>query len=138
MHAHIKIKALILLLVFSLNTLTGMACAAGFNFQTKKGHKHSVKAPDEAHQHGNDKVHAHDHGDVSGHHSHDKAIPAHDHTVSLKHETPTEDECCSDEVIKLSLLDTHLIFTFDFSLLIFPIAASPTSLRSFRSSKHLQ
>ncbi len=105
MHAHIKIKALILLLVFSLNTLTGLACAAGFNFQTKKGHKHSVKAPDEAHQHGNDKVHAHDHGDVSGHHSHDKAIPAHDHTVSLKHETPTEDECCSDEVIKLSLLD---------------------------------
>ncbi len=105
MHAQKKIKAFILLLVFSLNTLTGLACAVGFNFQTKKSHNHSAKSPEKAHQHGSTKVHAHDHGDVSGHHSHDKTMPAHEHTVSLMHEAPEEGECCSDEVVKLSLLD---------------------------------
>ncbi|MEJ7625222.1 MAG: hypothetical protein WKF35_00045 [Ferruginibacter sp.] len=105
MHAQKKIKAFILLLVFSLNTIAGLACAAGFNFQTKKNHEHSANASNKVHQHGNAKVHAHDHGDVSGHHSHDKAVPAHDHTTSLKHDTPAEEDCCSDEIVKLSLLD---------------------------------
>ncbi len=105
MHAHKKIKALVLILVFSLNTVAGLACAAGFNFQTKKRHEHSVKSSDKAHQHGDAKEHAHDHGDASRHHYHDKAEPAHDQTPSLKHESPAEEDCCSDEVVKLSLLD---------------------------------
>ena len=105
MHAQKKIKALILLVVFSLNTIVGLACAAGFNFQTQKSHDHGANASDKAHQHGNAKVHSHHHGDISGHHSHDKAVPAHDHTASLKHEQPAEDDCCADEIVKLSSLD---------------------------------
>ncbi len=111
MHAQTKIKAFILLLVFSLNTLTGLACAAGFNFQTKKSHDHSAKSPDKAHQHGNSKVHAHDHGDLTGHHSHSEAILHHDHATSKTHEAPSEKDCCTDEVVKLCLLDKAIFKT---------------------------
>ena len=118
MHAQNKIKAFILLLVFSLNTLTGLACAAGFNFQTQKSHEHSAKSPEKAHKHDNAKVHAHSHGDVSGHHSHEKAVPAHEHRSSLKHEAPAEEDCCTDEVVKLSLLDKAITKAAQNNLLV--------------------
>lgn len=110
-----KIKAAVLLLVFSFNTLVGFACSVGFNFKENSKHheKSGSHSHDKPHQHSTGTNHSHDHGDITGHHGYDEGtIPPHDHTNTNIHETPgDENNCCSDEVIKLSLLDKAITKT---------------------------
>ena len=97
-----KIKAAFLLLVFALNTVVSFACSVGLVDFSKDHHKSDA-------QHSHDKPHSHD--DAS--HSHDKA--SHNHGDNAGHQqqsetsvaSPSEDgnNCCSDDVIKVSALD---------------------------------
>lgn len=117
MNHKIKIRAAVLLLVFSLNTVVSLACGLGFNFKLtiKKdaiannasiGHHHSAGSGNHDHGEGRAaKAHSHSH-EASGHH-HPKevqAIPPAD--LSLTHfKAPQPDDCCADEVSALNLLD---------------------------------
>lgn len=117
MHKTNKIKAAFLLMVFSLNTIVSLACSVGFNFSKITNH-HAVDkfhSHDKPHQHSSAKTHSHDHGDITGNHSHDEnAVLPHDHSKNNTHETEApvdENDCCSDEIVKLSLVDKAITKT---------------------------
>lgn len=84
---HIQIKAALLFIVFSLNVVVGFACTIGMDmgFNTKH-HPEEIAT----------EVHIHDDG--SEHHHEKKVIVEH----AQKQEA---DNCCNDEVVKLSQVD---------------------------------
>ena len=84
-----KIKALFLLLVFSLNTVAGFACSVGVDMGYNKHH----------HEHG--KSHAHKHGEGHQHHKHTHRQLTKGSSVFSN----TKDDCCSNDVAKFTLLD---------------------------------
>lgn len=105
-----KLKAALLLLVFSLNTMVGFACSVGFNFTqvfnhhgNKESHSH-----DQAHQHGITAGPSHGHGEKEDHHGNNKGN-SHDHSTFNHHEdNQEENNCCADEVVKFALLDNAI------------------------------
>ena len=79
-----KIKALLLLIVFSLNTITGFACSVGIDMGYNTHH----------HAHGEKHSHKQDH--------------KHNHlnSISVKFtDASSKDDCCSNDVTRFSLLD---------------------------------
>ena len=92
-----KIKAAFLLLVFALNTVVSFACSVGLVDFSKDHHKH-----DETHSH--DKPHNHE--KASHHHDGNVDLDNHQH-IGSTHHMPGEEEnnCCSDDVVKVSTLD---------------------------------
>lgn len=77
-----KIRALVLLIVFSLNTVVGFACSIGVDMGYNSHH----------HQHGKKHSHKHKNNHVS--------------RVSIKPtDAKSNDDCCSNDVTKFSLLD---------------------------------
>ena len=107
------IKALFLLVVFSMHTLVGLACSVGFNFGSKEADHHGKSAAhdhDKPHQHEAITSHAHDHGNVAGkEHSHKATLPQHGHSSTGTHEdSEKKDDCCTGAVVKISLLDKAL------------------------------
>lgn len=89
----IRIKALFLLVVFSLNTLAGFACSVGLDM----GYN--------AHHHGHPKGHAHKHG--KAHHPH-KHRHNHQRTTAKISAIGSTNDCCSNDVAKFTLLDKSL------------------------------
>jgi hypothetical protein len=86
-----RIKALLLLVVFSTNTLAGFACSIGVDMGYNTHH----------HEHG--KKHSHQHAENDKHnHSHIKA------TTAFK-DAGSKDDCCSNDVAKFALLDKSVI-----------------------------
>ncbi len=85
----IQIKAALLLLAFSLNTIIGFACAVsmemGFN-----SHHHESSALVDSENHHHDKSHHHDDADVQHKTNNDK------------------DNCCNNEVMKFQKVDKAL------------------------------
>jgi hypothetical protein len=96
-------KALLLLGVFSLNTLVSFACSFSIYFhsfhhhnspspasegQAEKGHPHHGVDSKHDHSHGHD---AHQHGNGTEHHSPDKEIP--------------KDDCCSSSTVQVEKLE---------------------------------
>lgn len=81
----IQLKAIFLLVVFSLNTLVGFACAVGLNMGFNTKHHHQENAVAVAHHH---------HEGAAHHH----------HATKTKHSTE-DDNCCNDGVIKFSQTD---------------------------------
>lgn len=79
-----KLKATFLLLVFGMNILAGVACAAGvdMNFNARH-HQEKVKA----------KVHVHPDGKKHTHHSEKRS------------DKTAKDDCCNDSVVKISKAD---------------------------------
>lgn len=108
-----QIKAVFLLVVFSLHTLVGLACSVGFNVGLRDPH-HPVETASHSHEkphlHKAGVQHAHDHGHVTGkEHSHDASVPPHEHSSTNTHEDPErQEDCCTDAVVKISLLDKAL------------------------------
>ena len=125
-----------LLLVFSLNTVVGFACAMGWNINFATSHHKGELLKPLIHTHSNGKQHhhlskpekasVHSHPDGKNrHHQHEPVkAPTHVHKNGKKHEHKNEavyphhkeketskngkDDCCNDEVIKFQNLDKSL------------------------------
>jgi hypothetical protein len=90
----IQFKAAFLLIVFSLNTVIGFACAVGMNMGFNS-HHHEESAIEATENHHHDKSHHHDEADVS-----------HQKTNNDK------DNCCNDEVMKFQQVDKNIATSF--------------------------
>lgn len=90
----IRVKAIILLAVFSLNTLVGFACAIGVDMNSDSQHHHHDENP------ASPVAVSHHHLDEKDHHHH--------HEASANNKGSKEDDCCTDGVIKLSQVDKLL------------------------------
>lgn len=90
----IQFKAAFLLIVFSLNTVIGFACAVGMNMGFNSNH-HEESAIEATENHHHDKSHLHDEADVS-----------HQKTNNDK------DNCCNDEVMKFQQVDKNIATSF--------------------------
>jgi peptide subunit release factor RF-3 len=114
-HHSTKLKAAFLILVFFLNTVVGFACTIGMDM-------------------GFNGVH---HKDDHTHHQHDKAAsPQHDEAVTHQHQKTEKDNCCKDEVSKLTAADKEALSTSVFSFqLSFPaVLHTPVYFQSSLSS----
>lgn len=99
-----RIRGLILLLVFSINTLAGFACSVGINMRYNKDH----------HQHGAEQVKAH----TSHHHNH-HGTP--EKNTEQKGNKSDSKDCCGD-VSKLNLADKSIVSSTSLQVPIFLIA----------------
>lgn len=89
----IQFKAAFLLIVFSLNTVIGFACAVGMNMGfNSHHHEESVVETPGIHHH--DKSHHHEEADVSHQKTNDK------------------DNCCKDGVMKFQQVDKNIATSF--------------------------
>jgi len=93
-------KAAFLLVVFSLNTFTGFACAVGMDMNFNKGH-HQSQIP-AAHV-----AHEHQHADFNHHHNTDR----------LQKNGGEKENCCKDAATKLTASDKLIQRTFNTSKL---------------------
>lgn len=115
----IQVKAAFLLIVFSLNTVVGFACAIGIDMgfnashhhhETNEAHSHAdIKGPkhhDEpgkGHDEETEEIHIHEYCTNPTHH--DEAIK----TIGNHQESFSEEEgCCNDEVQKFQNLDKDI------------------------------
>jgi hypothetical protein len=87
----IQLKAVFLLIVFSLNTIIGFACAVGLDMGFNSGH-HKVEVTVTA---------VHTHLDGKKHLHNNKATDHHSDKVKAHHQTNDKDNCCNDEVTKI-------------------------------------
>jgi hypothetical protein len=95
----IQLKAVFLLLVFSLNTIVGFACAVGLNMGLNKKHHHhheTVSRSTVSHQHEKGTAHHHHH-----------------HEAQAKSKTTEEHNCCTDNATQLSGSDKLLTQTIN-------------------------
>ena len=97
-----RIKAFILLSVFSLNTVVGFACSVGVDMGFNSKHHHDEEATKGVvHIHADGKKHVHyekkeNHNNDKSHHNKDK-----NHHKSKD----DKDNCCNDQVLKFEQLD---------------------------------
>src|SRR6185312_15016131 len=86
----IQIKAAILLIVFSLNTVIGFACAVGLNmgFNSHHHEESAIKVSENRHH---DKSHHHDEADIHHHQTNNN-----------------KDNCCNDGVMKFQQVDKNI------------------------------
>jgi len=110
----IQLKAGFMLLVFSLNTAVGFACAVGVDMGFNKTHHENTNTTEvtEIHVHKNGANHHHSSSsDNQPAHKHEGST-AHDHAdnVPVNQEKDGKDEsgCCSNEVLKFQSLDKNL------------------------------
>jgi len=90
----IRVKAALLLTVFSLNTLVGFACAMGLDMGFNKPY-HGKEPEGAVHVHKDGKKHIHKEGAKKSHHSKGSA-------------TSKKDDCCKEKVVKLQTADKNL------------------------------
>ena len=99
----IKIKAALLLAVFSLNTVIGFACAMGVDMGFNEHHHDAEGTAETA---------IHVHADGNKHNHHDE--------VSNNHNNSKEDSenggCCNDGVVKFQSLDKNINTNANFIL----------------------
>ena len=91
----IQFKAAFLILVFSLNTLIGFACAVGIDMGFNTTHLHEEEATEAV-------VHIHKDGKKHIHHEEAKH---HDEGDKNHHKKSDKDNCCNDKVIKFNEVD---------------------------------
>ena len=134
----IQLKAAFLLVVFGLNMAVGFACAVGLDDMILGDGHHGHDEATEIHVHGDVTKHEH-HGHTAKHH-HDENGPA----------KKEKGGCCSDNVVKLALIDKsvpqsndliHPIFFTAFVAAYFNIivpvhSQAKTSTRYFVRSYH--
>lgn len=90
----IQIKAAFLLIVFSLNTVIGFACAVGLDMGFNS-HHHEEEITD---------IPVHVHADGKKH-QHHEAKSHHDEDLKDYHPSNNKDNCCNDEVVKFQEVD---------------------------------
>ncbi len=96
----IQLKAALLLIVFSLNTLIGFACTVGIDMgYNSKHHYDDDEATETAnHVHADGKKHNH-HNEASNHH----------HKADAHKSSDGKDNCCHDKVTKFSQLNKAIL-----------------------------
>lgn len=110
----IQLKAIFLLLVFSLNTLAGFGCSVGLDMGFNSLSKNEITEP-AAHNHADDKKHhhtsqppkaiAHVHADGKTHqHDNNKVTKQDDEKENSKNDKG----CCNDDVLKFQSLDKNI------------------------------
>lgn len=105
----IQLKALFLLITFSMNTVVGFACSMGVDmgFNSKHhshgNHKHHQESDSDAdhHEHDGNNSHGHHHETSSYHHS-----DQHNKTASFS--AQNDENCCKDYVVGFNSLDKQL------------------------------
>jgi len=98
----IQLKAAFLMIVFSLNTLIGFACAVGINMGFNTSHHHNDEATEAV-------VHIHKDGKKHVHHEEAK----HHDESNKDHHKDGKDDCCNDKVIKFNELDKSASHSFN-------------------------
>ena len=96
---YIKIKAAFLLIVFSLNTIIGFACAVGIDMGFNATHHHDEEATE---------VSMHVQADGKKHIHHNEAIKHHDEPNNDHKSKDGKDSCCHDKVIQFAQLDKNV------------------------------
>ena len=111
----VKYKSFIsafLLIVFSLNTVVGFACAIGIDMGFNSSHHGEMKELSDNDHHEDEQ----NHHELSTHHN---------HSIGHHHESNKEDNCCNHHVINLSQLDKAIPQSFkltsQFSTAFIPI-----------------
>ena len=92
----IQFKAAFLIVVFSLNTVIGFACAVGIDMGFNTTHHHEDEEATES------AVHIHKDGKRHVHHEEAKH---HDEANNDHHKKGGKDNCCNDKVIKFNEVD---------------------------------
>jgi len=90
----IQIKAAFLLIVFSLNTVIGFACAVGLDMGFNS-HHHEESAIEVTENHHHDKSHHNDEADIHHHQTNNN-----------------KDNCCNDGVMKFQQVDKNIATSF--------------------------
>ena len=132
----IQVKAIVLFIVFSLNTVVGFACSMGLEMGFNSHHhdEESSIIPEHSHTAG----HSHSHGIKTSSH-HDNKEPGHG-----------KDNCCNNDVIKFNQLDKACaqsinginVFSFDalittfYNINILTSFKAATSIRYFVRNYH--
>ncbi|MEO7445772.1 MAG: hypothetical protein ABIT96_10525 [Ferruginibacter sp.] len=101
----IKLKAAILLIIFSMNTVIGLACSVGVDFRFNATHHQDEEevAGASVHVHANGNKHHHE-SKATGHQNKHKGD-----NCKSKEDT---DNCCNDKVPKFSQLDKAIPHSF--------------------------
>lgn len=94
----IQLKATFLLIVFSLNTIIGFACAVGLDMGFNSHHHEQEAAETPVHVHANGKAHHHN----------NKAKEHHGENVIGHHNGSDKDNCCNDGVMKFQQVDKNV------------------------------
>lgn len=94
----IQFKAAFLLIVFSLNTVIGFACAVGLDMGFNSNHHEEMVTDIPVHIHVDGKKHQH----------HNEAKDHNNEAVKDHHQSNKKDNCCNDEVIKFQQVDKAL------------------------------
>jgi|SRR6187401_491725 hypothetical protein len=97
------IRALFLLLVFSLNTIVGFACSIGIDMGYNSMHHqyNSSNSPSKCHTQKSDQKHAH--GNSEKH--------SHKHQRTDGSTSNTQNDCCANDVTKFIQLDKTIVKT---------------------------
>lgn len=113
----IQLKAAFLTLVFLMNTIVGFACAVGTDMDFNREHHQEQKTvPSSQHAHRNNKPHDH------AKHEHGKS------TADPHASKSQKDNCCKDEVAKLTKADKVYQPGFDYSLLSLSFFILPATI----------
>ena len=97
-----QLKAAFLMLVFSLNTVLGFACAIGIDMSFNTSHHQAEKTKAVVHIHKDGKKHVH-HEEAKHHHDAGK----------VHHKKESKDNCCNDKVIKFNEVDKSATNSFN-------------------------
>jgi hypothetical protein len=97
----IQLKAAFLLMVFSLNTIIGFACAVGLDMGFNS-HHHEEEVTD---------MPVHVHADGKKHQHYNEASNHHDENIKDHHQTNDKDNCCNDHATKIAQQDKAIAQT---------------------------
>ena len=98
----IKIKATLLIAVFSLNTVLGFACSLGLDMGYNKSHHTKEATEVSVHVHADGKKHHHENEPRKSHHD-ESAANHHD-----KKDASKKDDCCTNEIMQFQQSDKNL------------------------------
>ena len=111
----IQLKAVFLLTVFSLNIIVGFACFLGIDMGFNTPLHHDEEKGISAHSHKNDHKHSHNNADNTHHKASEAGNKKHHHQLEvnkdkLKNKKVADpNDCCNDEVTKLSQTDNVIV-----------------------------
>ncbi|MEO7922212.1 MAG: hypothetical protein ABIR30_00890 [Chitinophagaceae bacterium] len=99
----IQLKAALLLIVFSMNTVLGFACSIGLNMGYNKSHHEELEVTD---------VSVHIHADGKKHHHEDEPKKSHQDEPAPNHhdkkDASKKDDCCTNEIMQFQQSDKNL------------------------------
>lgn len=98
----IQLKAAMLLIVFSLNTVLGFACSIGLDMSYNKSHHTEETTEVLVHVHDDGKNHHHENEPKKSHHEEPAA------NQPDKNDDAQKNDCCTNEIMEFQQLDKNL------------------------------